>query len=100
MSTTPETNDESNLSPTKCFACGAEFPVAKLKHASISPLLFLGAATDFEPGDAEPPPLFVDRNWYCQPCRSRVNLRRAVLGILFLLVLLTVASVGATLFRQ
>lgn len=100
MSDSHEPYEESDLSPTMCFACRARFTAAELMRASIPPLVSLGAATDLELGDTEPPLLFVDRNWYCQRCRFQVNLRRGVLGITFLVFLLTAASVAAMLFRR
>jgi hypothetical protein len=97
MSTSSDTAREPDVSPTKCFVCGKHFAATDLKRASMPPVLSLAAATDIEPGDTEPPPVFVDPNWYCSSCRSRVNRRRKILAIVFVIWTIALAWIAAML---
>ena len=83
--------DDADSVPTTCVVCGA---TSDLKRASVPPIGSIAAATDVELGDTEPPPCFVDANWYCARCRFRVNLRRALCAVVFVVLMLLAAAFG------
>jgi len=99
MSSETKATGESDLSAGDCFGCGRRFAACDLKRASMPPFFSLAAAIDVEPGDTEPPLLFADPNWYCPSCRFRVNLRRSLLTIAFLIFTMVSASIAAMLWR-
>lgn len=80
----------------RCSECGVEQPANRLEHASIPPFKSaMGVINTFDlDSEPAPPSLFVDRQWYCQPCLRRVQSRRIVAYLLFGVVLIAVVILG------
>lgn len=71
--------------PRKCARCGEAFPRNELRRTSMPSLTAMAVGTDWEPWDAEPPPILLDREWCCPDCVHRTNMRRIAVAITILI---------------
>ena len=81
----------------QCELCGATLPGKLLKLASMPSVFALIAIGNSDPEDPEPVPLsqLSDKTLYCPMCLSSVNMRRAIFGLLILIVVpLLIVALG------
>ena len=81
---------DANTVEGKCQLCKATFPNTSLKHASIPSVFALIAIGNSDLDDPDPIPSdqLTDKALYCPDCRTRVNMRRAISGLLILIAVL------------
>src|SRR5262245_23894045 len=77
-------DDHFDASRKLCARCGEPYLVEELKRTILPPVVSMQEVSELHPDDLEPPQLVTDPHHYCPWCRWTVNIRRALLVIVFI----------------